>query len=494
MVNMVQEVKGTREAPLWKRVFSWFAVIALVGASGLLLVADAARADALHVEDAELPTPRSGAAAFWDGEYAYVIGGSDSEADEHWDDILRYDPVTNAFTRMDARLPEPLGAMRVVWNGEYAFLFGGRNPEIQETRDHILRYDPREDALVMLDARLPTPRTGMAVFATDEHIYLLGGVRGHHEEWLDEIVRFTPETEAVDVMAATLPSERRNMHAGFDGEFGYVFGGWLSPRGMTSEIVRYDPVADEVRVMDARMPAARTSANVVWDGDSFYVLGGYLGGYNAVRYDDVFRYDPRADAVEEMTARLPSPRSSMAHAWVGDSVLLFGGREGHSTALADVLRYTPPTREVFVTASESVTAPVDLEDVARVDAAPAEDDARVYEARAVIGGHALPEVGVFTGGVLDEEVSVNSGPVDALASLDAEVSYWSRAETETCLARVGSACVITSPIDPLDASWVTNMGPTEAATVNAHVTAGGVTVVDERISVPAAGRVLPLLP
>ncbi len=66
---------------------------------------------------------RSSPAAFWDGQYAWILGGADDSGTKR--SIDRFDPTNFTVREMEARLPSPRWEVPAVWTGSSAHLFGG---------------------------------------------------------------------------------------------------------------------------------------------------------------------------------------------------------------------------------------------------------------------------------------------------------------------------------------------------------------------------------
>lgn len=148
---------------------------------------------------------------------------------------------------------------------------------------------------------------------------------------------------SVEPTGATLPSARDAMAYAPAGGHAYFFGGWEEPgQGRIDQIVRYDPEADAVTVMAARLPSARHWSTAAGDGTTVHVFGGFDGQHR----DQIIRYDPGDDTATVLAPRLPSARSVSAAVWTGDAFLVFGGNNGPGAFLDEVVRFDPATGAV----------------------------------------------------------------------------------------------------------------------------------------------------
>jgi len=303
----------------------------------------------------KLPHDCEDAAAFWDGRYIYVLGGSDSEDDMPTDAILRFDPLTETVVELPEKLPSPRDRFALVWTGRYAFLFGGVQGR-HTLLDQIVKYDPQTGNVTILPERLPTPRFCTVAVWTGKYAYLFGGCdeNGH----LDEILRYDPSTGELEVLEERLPSGRRYITACWDGRYAFITGGTTGAKAL-DEIVRYDPQTGNVTVI-ARLPSPRYGVFSIYVEPYVYIFGGYNGFLEPpVMYDDVLRYDPSTGSLETLPERLPKPLATPAIAWTGKYVYIFGGCcMPYLAGIRDILRYKPshlPSTTHFITETVTVT-------------------------------------------------------------------------------------------------------------------------------------------
>jgi fibronectin type 3 domain-containing protein len=303
-----------------------------------LMAPDILRYDPLNDEviamNATLPSGRSATSAFWDGQYAYIVGG---QADEHlWlRDIVRYDPSTDSTTLLSARLPRQVSGAGVAWTGQDAYLAGGL------WISGVLRFTPSTGNVESVTATLLEGDHAQAIASTGSEAYTFGGWSWTCSCLSDQIARFNLTTHRVTEMGATLPSQRMSMSAVWTGTHAFVFGGVerLGSQDYLDEIVRYDPVADEITVMNAKLPTPHARTTAVWDGTYAYIFGGACeGDVCDLEGKEIVRYDPSLDQVTIMLGQLPLARQGGAAVWNGTYAFLFGGAEG----LLDCNNQVPP--------------------------------------------------------------------------------------------------------------------------------------------------------
>ncbi len=241
---------------------------------------------------ARLNPGREGTSAIWDGQYAYIFGGwAPWGSPVLRDDIIRFDPVNDTATKLNVTLPSGRERTSAVWNGQFAYIFGGSGS------NEIIRFDPKTENVTKLNVSLPTGRDSTSAFWDGQYAYIFGGHRkynGTHYHY-DEIIRFDPITEDVTVLDTHLPSPIGLTSAVWTGQYAYIFGGSNYPQNypyyLSKDILKFDPLNNTVSKTATFSPRADTSA--IWNGKYAYIFGGYryspLGGE---RLDDIVNFDP----------------------------------------------------------------------------------------------------------------------------------------------------------------------------------------------------------
>lgn len=146
----------------------------------------------------------------------------------------------------------------------------------------------------------------------------------------DEIVKFIPVTP-VAILQTKLPHVRAGSSAVWDGKDAYIFGGWYvdetNRAQYLDDIVRFNPDANEVVTMKARLPMGRAFTTAVRDGQYAYIFGGqseYVNG-TGVDLDEILRYDPSTDTIEVLQVKLPFGTEAAMAVWIGSDAYIFGG-------------------------------------------------------------------------------------------------------------------------------------------------------------------------
>ncbi|MGQ0537071.1 MAG: Kelch repeat-containing protein, partial [Methanobacteriota archaeon] len=198
-----------------------------------------------------LPAALAGASAIWDprdlpltgcpGGCAYVFGGDNGNFLAH---IFRYNPLTGAATSVGP-LPSPRAYTSAVFDGQYAYVFGGtgyvplpgggwQSPNIVQL-DQIVRYDPHTNETIILPSHLPQGLGWTSAVWDGASAYVFGG---HGAGVRAEVSRFDPVTGTVTDSELPLPAPRRETSAVFAAPFAFIFGG-RSATTVHGDIVRY---------------------------------------------------------------------------------------------------------------------------------------------------------------------------------------------------------------------------------------------------------------
>lgn len=307
-----------------------------------------------------LPTTLGRAAIAFDGTHAYLFGGwsctpywwSCDGVEAFQEEVYRYDPATGAVTQMGATLWLGNAGSAAVWAEELgvAVLFGGHRciysgPAGCDASVEVFTYDPALDDVRIVAAALPTPRAYAAAAWDGRYAWVLGGADGPAES--DQILRYDPTLDTVTPVTARVPAPlgfgRYAMSAVWADGYVYGFGGITDNRLQTA-IFRYDPAADRVDVMTARLPIGLARAAAFFDGEYVYLAGGARTA-SSDPSDLVVRYHPATDTVLTMSARLPIGAESPVGFWDPTPRALNGCLDGCAHVLgglgrAEISRYT----------------------------------------------------------------------------------------------------------------------------------------------------------
>ncbi len=199
-----------------------------------------------------LPKPTVGAAAVWTGEYIYFFGGCWGGIEpQKFDTIIKYDPTIGNITILGSKLPYGRSGLAATWDGEFIYLIGGSDGK-QYSAD-VYRYSPKNDTLETLPGKLPTGRLHIQAEFHNGSLYIFGG-RGAPTVLYDQIVRYDLDTDKVEILKPKLtnPTEFR-MHT-YDGKNIYLIGGFNSTKEDINQFIIFTPGAESTNGPRAYCP------------------------------------------------------------------------------------------------------------------------------------------------------------------------------------------------------------------------------------------------
>ena len=262
----------------------------------------------------------------------YVFGGRARYA---LNDIVEFDPVTQAVTTLEATLPNARSSTSAATapNGKI-YVFGGWNADDNDSLvyfDDIVEFDPVAQTATKLSVTLPSARyETSAATAPNGKIYVFGGFAN---DSFDDIVEFDPVAKSVRTLEATLPYAGGGFPAATapNGKI-YVFG---------SSILEFDPVAQSVTTLETTLPSGRSSPSAATAPNGrIYVLG---GGSAAV-----LEFDPVAQSVTTLEAIFPSTRSDTSAATAPNGkIYVFGGIRSSYYTDDDIIELDPVVQYAY---------------------------------------------------------------------------------------------------------------------------------------------------
>jgi N-acetylneuraminic acid mutarotase len=264
------------------------------------------RLDLLIATGDALPTTRSGAAAFWDGKFAYVVAGTTCPG--FTNEIVRYDPATHEVRVMESTLTEEANGETapakvyypaIVWTGQKAYIFGGENNLARYRR--IWMFDPAADTIQQMNAQITPGRGQLAAVWVGNAALLFGGCKGGNPPCeTDEILRYDPAKDTITQEPTRLPVPFYGEGAAWDGTWAYIFGGYGS-NGARSENYRYHPGTHTLQP-DAGLPFRLYRAATASTNGTALIFGGSDG---SAHYKSILQFHPGGAAPPTTTA--PSP-------------------------------------------------------------------------------------------------------------------------------------------------------------------------------------------
>jgi len=264
-----------------------------------------------------------------------------------------FDPVADRWSRKPP-MPIPAHHAAVAAHDGKLYVFGGFvSPETLggwSSVANVFVYDPATERWSPRTP-MPTPRGGAHAAAVGGKIYVIGGyaTSAHPRDPIGSNLgsneEYDPATDTW-VIRAPMPTPRNHHAIGAIGGKIYVAGGRVGSAfaGVASDVSvteAYDPAANRW-AMKAAMPTARSGLGYAVLGERLYVFGGEIARSlppNLV-YPAVESYDPAANRWETY-APMPTPRHAPAAAAIGGKIYVVSGntRTGGGSA--------SPVNEVF---------------------------------------------------------------------------------------------------------------------------------------------------
>lgn len=305
----------------------------------LLLVSQAALAS-ITVLPAALPYGVSRHSCVSSGDSVYCFGGGGLKSG-YKDQIVRYDPTTNAVTTISAKLPSGRADLSCAAIGSSIYCFGGEAKANNGADiDEIVRYDVTANMVSTMSAKLPSKTDSLSCVASKGNIYCFGGWSG-----LSSIIRYNVASDTVTKMSARLPSGTYDLSCSPLGDDIYCFGGQGYMFLYKDWILKYEVQSDKLVVSSAAMPSKVAYLSCASLDDSIYCFGGYGSG----RQDQTIRYNATSDAVAMMSDKLPNEPNKHSCTSLDGNIYCFGGDGSYrvpdygwdSGDLSKIVRYNP---------------------------------------------------------------------------------------------------------------------------------------------------------
>jgi hypothetical protein len=254
--------------------------------------------------------------------------------------------------------PSARSGHTAVWDGQEMIVWGGDisgGAPIFTSSGGMYRPDLDQwTAVSTLNA--PSARAGHTAVWTGTEMIVWGGYTAGGT--LNTGAKFNPVTQTwTPTSTAGAPSGRSGHIAVWTGTSMLVWGGANSV-GLLRDAALYDPVADQWTsvVLPGAFPGSQ-GAKAAWTGDRVLVWGG-IGANGDLNSGAELLFDGKGVPTQWIAmslANAPSPRDSHSAIWTGQSLLIWGGRNGTGTPLGDGAAFNPATNGW--TTLSSVNAP-----------------------------------------------------------------------------------------------------------------------------------------
>jgi N-acetylneuraminic acid mutarotase len=156
--------------------------------------------DNLTIMNSKLTFGRSGLAATWDGGHIYIIGGSDGKL--YSDEVFKYSPDNDTLVTLPGKLPTGRLHIQAEYYDGAIYIFGGRGTPTK-VYNQILKYDLVTDEVEVLDEKLSSPSELRMHAYDNKNIYIIGGFSGPND--INQFTIFTPGDTDNEILAICPP-------------------------------------------------------------------------------------------------------------------------------------------------------------------------------------------------------------------------------------------------------------------------------------------------
>ncbi|MBI5594771.1 MAG: fibronectin type III domain-containing protein, partial [Elusimicrobia bacterium] len=239
-----------------------------------------------------LPTARAGTSAAYDpvSGKIFVFGGFGPGAPgtNELAQIISYDPVGHSVQPAVGNLPTARAMTAAAYDPATAriYVFGGRQFGSGAHLEQVVSFDPATEAVATVSTTLPSGRVDMAaVFEPSSgDIVLFGG--DATGTWLTDVLAFHPagsSTTLLSPLPSPLAAAAAVRHP-FTGRL-LLYGG-ADSGGPKSQVVEFDPSARTTALLAASLPSARSRAAAAADPVTLrpFIAGGTAtaSGFNGL--------------------------------------------------------------------------------------------------------------------------------------------------------------------------------------------------------------------
>jgi N-acetylneuraminic acid mutarotase len=242
-----------------------------------------------------------------------VFGGITTSATSKT--IYQIDPVTGIATNigtMPAAVHDAAGA--VIGSNFYVFGGGGATEVASVQQFGFSNSDHMTGSVI---GNLPAKRADSAAVTVNGQVYLVGGFDG--KQWLPAVIS-TNDGKTFATQAQLNPAVRYPAVAVVNGKL-YVIGGELSPNQADATTIQQIDLQSFAVANLSPLPVGLSHASAATLNDTIYVFGGRSGGH---AIDTISVLNPTTGQLQ-VVGHLPTPRSDMGVAVVGQTAYLLGG-------------------------------------------------------------------------------------------------------------------------------------------------------------------------
>jgi len=298
---------------------------ALVATTSLSAVASQSHQSELYwTNGSKMPTPRSAMAAAVLDDKIYVVGGQGSKVKK--DKIMElYDIKSDKWSK-GTPLPEALDHLGMASYDRKLYVVGGTHKYGYSNK--LLIYDPSIDKWIE-GRSMPAARTALTANFIDGKLYVLGGVDDvHNVVGTNFVYDLATDTWTEK---APMPTARHHLTSAVVNGKLYVIGGRIYGDGIPEPIAKalsnfdvnemYDPATDTWTKLKP-MPSKRSGLASASVGNDIYVFGGE-------KVNGTFENNERYDTIRDIWVKeppLPTPRLGLKAVTYDSNIYVIGGK------------------------------------------------------------------------------------------------------------------------------------------------------------------------
>jgi N-acetylneuraminic acid mutarotase len=238
------------------------------------------------------------------------------------------------FWTNGSKMPTPRSAMGVAVLDDKIYVAGGQGSKIKKA-NIVEIYNIKANKWIA-GTPLPEPLDHLGMASYDGKLYVVGGA--HKHGYSNKLLIYDPSTNNW-TEGKPMPGARTALTANFiEGKL-YAVGGVDDVHNVVVTNLVYDPVND-TWTEKAPMPTARHHLTSSVVNGKLYVIGGRIFGDGIPEpfvdakarsnFDVNEMYDPATDTWTKLKP-MPSNRSGLASASVGNDIYVFGGEKVNGT-------------------------------------------------------------------------------------------------------------------------------------------------------------------
>ncbi len=278
----------------------------------------------------KMPVKRSSYSLVVVNDRIYVIGGF-TAANEATGSVEEYDPATDAWATR-AGMPTARSRAGIVVLDGKIYALGGKVKEGAAT-DAVECYDPVRDTWSRKRA-LSRTFIGVHAAAAGGKIYVLKGteLKGKRFEMVLDFDEYNPATDTWTRKASGMFPKEPLEAVAAGGRYFAVGGGAFTNSSVPS-LKEYEPAGDRWVARSNMLSTSARTIHFSWavlDGKIYTFGGGYRVGDGWRASNHAQRYDPGANAWEELPP-LAENKIGMATAVAGNRIFVLGGEKMGAT-------------------------------------------------------------------------------------------------------------------------------------------------------------------